>query len=65
MNIACLFLDFYFSPGCHSHNDLAEIQAIKHPDGRCRRFLQMVYDVLAITDATVGDPRSNLTKNAA
>jgi len=36
---------------------LPKIQAINHLDGRFKRFLQMVYDVLAITDATVGDPR--------
>jgi hypothetical protein len=34
--------------------------AIEHPYERFRRFLQMVDDVLAATDATVRDPRSNL-----
>jgi hypothetical protein len=48
--------------GCHSHNGLAVIMAIEHPDECFGRFLKMVYDVLAITDATVGDPRSNLAQ---
>src|ERR1700724_829239 len=54
------FLDFAL--GCHSHNDLAEIPAIEHPDERFGRFFQIVYDLLAITNTTVRKGCSNFAQ---
>jgi hypothetical protein len=46
----------------HPHDQLAEIASFQHADERFGRVLKTVDDVLAITDAVVGDAGTDLTQ---
>src|SRR5216683_242019 len=46
----------------YSHDDLAEIPPVQHPDQCFGRFLQTVDNILAIADPAIGDRCSNFAQ---